>query len=134
MNLASTTSSSYDEPMVFLKRIDHTTLFVADLDGFEKHIQAVTGCEVSRLEDDNNVSLFEQGDVHFFAVEVPAGDIPKDQHLSFEVSDLEALQDRLNALDVPFETGTFTKFKFRNYRWCEWKIADNVRLEGIELI
>lgn len=33
-----------------------------------------------------------------------------------------------------FNTGVFTYFNYRNYKWFEWKVPDGIRLEFVEII
>jgi len=120
--------------MALLKRIDHTTLYPADPEALAAHIDAVFECPSTPLEDDPNVLLMEQGTVHFFIVKRPSSELPADQHLSFEVTDLRALKQRLDQIGLGYRTGRFSGFKSRNYDWCEWRAPDNIRLEGVEII
>ncbi|MDY6931825.1 MAG: hypothetical protein SVJ22_07950 [Halobacteriota archaeon] len=41
----------------------------------------------------------------------------------------------LEALDIAeYETGVVDFFERENYRWCEWKDPDGIRLECVELL
>lgn len=81
--------------------------------------------------------MLESPDVHFFLKEIAipseCSHLLADQHLSFEVSNLNEIVENLKAHGITkFETGHFSHFRYRNYRWIEWRDPDGIRLECIQ--
>lgn len=87
-------------------------------------------------EDDPKTLIFETKNVHFFLSESGANvEFLSRQHLSLQVSDLTQVISRLKALEISkHKTGVVDFFEHDNYRWCEWRDPDGIRLECVELI
>ncbi len=73
--------------------------------------------------------------IHFFISENDGEDsfISK-QHLSFEVESLGEVTEHLRSVGITdYTMGEVTFFSQRNYKWCEWRDPDGIRLECIAL-
>jgi hypothetical protein len=80
--------------------------------------------------------VVETKGVHFFLAESKASQkFLSNQHLSLQVENLNKVISILKALKITnYETGIIDFFEHENYRWCEWRDPDNIRLECVEPI
>jgi hypothetical protein len=94
------------------------------------------GAKCRLREDDPKMLLFEAKNVHFFLSESKANvEFLSLQHLSLQVSDLTDVVSKLEAMEiVEYKIGVVEFFERDNYRWCEWRDPDGIRLECVELI
>jgi len=79
--------------------------------------------------------MVESPNIHFFISEVHSvsPDFLSKQHLSFEVDNLDHVISALEGLGISgYETGEFEMFQHRNYKWCEWRDPDGIRIECVE--
>jgi catechol 2,3-dioxygenase-like lactoylglutathione lyase family enzyme len=113
--------------------IDHTCLVVRSLPRSQAFYEALFDFTFAPREGDPRTLAVESVLVHFFMTQVP--DAPAEflrcQHLSFRVKDLEPVMARLEAAGHEFTFGEVTFFKQNNYRWCEWRDPDGIRLECV---
>ncbi len=77
----------------------------------------------------------ESPHVHLFLQQARgAAEFLRQQHLSFEVADLECVIESLQLRGETYEVGLFDAFEHRNYRWCEWRGPDEIRLECVQVL
>lgn len=116
-------------------RIDHVCLLVSNLEKARGYYQSIFGLTIRPHPTVDKTLLCEDENIHFFLEEVafPREFLAK-QHLSLRVTDRQKIVDTLQSLGIPFETGMFRAFKYRNYYWVEWRDPDGIRLECVELI
>ena len=92
---------------------------------------------VCKLRDNDPTTLVvETPQLHFFLSQSDASpEFLAQQHLSFRVDSLEAAIASLHNLGITdYETGSVEFFTRNNYRWCEWRDPDGIRLEVVELL
>lgn len=115
--------------------IDHVCLLVSNLEKARGYYQSLFGLIVRPHPTASNTIMCEGENIHFFIEQV---DFPREylskQHLSVRVSDVQTIMDTLQSLNIPYESGTFTRFEYQNYHWVEWRDPDGIRLECVELI
>ena len=120
-----------------LRAIDHVTLHVQNLDRAKSYYEEVFGFSCSELPGvDPRVLQLESPAVHLFIVESTAMDpeCVRRQHVSFEVESLAGVIAELDASGEPYQLGEYSGFQTRNYRWCEWRDPEGVRVECVEPI
>jgi catechol 2,3-dioxygenase-like lactoylglutathione lyase family enzyme len=118
-----------------LRAIDHVTLQVPDIRVARRYYEEVFGFSCRELSNEGSKSLqLEGGDVHFFITEMPAVDpeVVRRQHISFEVDSLTPVRDLLDKRGESYESGEYSGFRTRNYRWCEWRDPNGIRVECVE--
>jgi len=79
--------------------------------------------------------MAESPNIHLFISEVRgvSTDFLSRQHLSFEVDNLDHVVSALKEFGISgYETGEFEMFQHRNYKWCEWRDPDGIRIECVE--
>ena len=116
--------------------IDHICLFVTDLNRSKIYYGQLFGARCWLRENDSNTMIVEAEHIHFFLSQMSKNSsfIPN-QHLSFRVTDLSKVIEKLKELGInEYEIGTVDYFKRNNYRWCEWRDPDGIRLECVELL
>ena len=123
--------------MISPSAIDHLCLVVTSLSRAREYYRRLFEFRFTPRDGDPNTLVAESAQVHFFITEVP--DAPPDfvrlQHISFRVGDLEAVKSRLTAAGITdFRTGQVDFFTRNNYRWCEWRDPDGIRLECVQAI
>lgn len=123
--------------MIRPSAIDHTCLIVSSLANTRRYYERLFEFSFYFREGDPNTLVVESAPVHFFMTQIP--DVPATflqlQHISFRVQSLEDVTKRLQAAEIDhYETGIVDFFTHNNYRWCEWRDPDGIRLECIELI
>jgi catechol 2,3-dioxygenase-like lactoylglutathione lyase family enzyme len=113
--------------------IDHSCLVVRSLAKSRVFYETLFDFTFAPREGDPNTLAVESAQVHFFMTQAP--DAPAEflryQHLSFRVNDLDAVMARLKTAGREFTFGEVTFFKQNNYRWCEWRDPDGIRLECV---
>ena len=128
-------SQSNEQQPIQSAGIDHVYLLVSNLEKARGYYQAIFGLTVALHPTAQKTVMCESPELHFFIEQV---DFPKPflskQHLSLRVSDVQTIRDTLQSLDIPYRSGTFTKFEYQNYHWVEWRDPDGIRLECVELI
>lgn len=122
--------------MIVAKQIDHVCLWVSSLTETQEYYRNLFGFECRPREHDPNSIIIESPYLHFFISE--SRELPfqflRKQHLSFRVDDLDSVIENLHLRSIrPYETGT-VDFLQQNYRWCEWRDPDGIRLECIQLL
>jgi len=120
-----------------LRAIDHVTLYVRDLDAVRPYYEEVFGFSCSELRTEAGRGLqLETDSVHLFIVEAPERDpgSVRMQHVSFEVAELGAVARQLDSRGEAYETGQYSGFRSRNYRWIEWRDPEGIRVECVEHI
>jgi catechol 2,3-dioxygenase-like lactoylglutathione lyase family enzyme len=117
------------------KAIDHTYLWVRSLPESKKYYEKVFGIVCRPREGDPKTLVVESEKVHFFISENDGnGDFIPRQHLSFEVESLVKVTKHLRKLGISeYKLGEVSFFSQKNYKWCEWRDPDGIRLECIEL-
>jgi catechol 2,3-dioxygenase-like lactoylglutathione lyase family enzyme len=115
--------------------IDHTCLVVRSLDRARDYYRRLFDFSFTPREGDPDTLAVESPQVHFFLTQAP--DAPADflrrQHISFRVEDLDEAITRLVAAGVADRTtGRVDFFRQNNYRWCEWRDPDGIRLECVQ--
>ena len=118
-----------------IQAIDHVTLSVRSVARAQKYYEEVFGltCERAPVGGSDGLRL-ENEAVHFFMVEDSELDpeYVRRQHLSFAVDSLEPVIKCLEARGEQYEIGRFEGFTHRNYRWCEWRDPEGIRVECVE--
>ncbi len=122
--------------MIEPKKIDHVCLLVSDLNRSKKYYEDLFGAKCWFRKDNSKMIVVETKDIHFFLTESKANpEFLSNQHLSFQVDNLKEVISNLEALEiVNYKTGIIDFFEHENYRWCEWRDPDNIRLECVEPI
>jgi catechol 2,3-dioxygenase-like lactoylglutathione lyase family enzyme len=122
--------------MIKTKAIDHTWLWVRSLTEAKSYYEKVFGFECSPREGDKSTLIVESDAIHFFLRESKNASFHfSNQHLSFEVESLDLVIAALNEMGVcDYETGEVEFFKYKNYKWCEWKDPSGIRLECVEVL
>jgi catechol 2,3-dioxygenase-like lactoylglutathione lyase family enzyme len=120
--------------MIKTEAIDHVCLWVKSLPASKEYYEKVFGFSCIPGPNDDKTLYVESESVHFFISENPEFErFMPNQHLSFEVKSLDAVINSLKELEIDdFEVGEVNFFKNRNYKWCEWRDPDGIRLECIE--
>jgi len=121
--------------MIAPTAIDHTCLIVTSLAASRDYYRRLFDFTFAPREGDPDTWAVESGAVHFFLTQVP--DTPPEflrrQHLSFRVENLDDAIARLAAAGVADRTtGRVDFFRQNNYRWCEWRDPDGIRLECVQ--
>ena len=122
--------------MIKTKAIDHVVLWVRSLAEAREYYERVFGFNCTPRPGDDNTLVVESEAVHFFISQSEGMDafIAK-QHISFEVDTLEMVITSLKELGVTdFEVGRVNLFKHKNYKWCEWRDPNGIRLECVEVL
>lgn len=117
--------------------IDHICLVVRSLDRARDYYGGLFDFSFAPREGDPDTLAVESPQVHFFLTQVP--DAPPDflrrQHISFRVEDLDEAIARLAAAGVTDRsTGRVDFFRRNNYRWCEWRDPDGIRVECVQTL
>lgn len=122
--------------MIKPKRIDHVCLQVSDLNRSKKYYEKLFSAKCWLRKDNSEMLVVETKSVHFFLAESKASqDFLSNQHLSLKVDNLKEVISILETLKITdYETGIIDFFEYENYRWCEWRDPDNIRLECVESI
>ena len=121
--------------MIELKSIDHVCLWVSSLKKSKIYYEKLFNIECLPREGDETTLVVESKSVHFFISENNGNtEFLNKQHLSFEVECLNDVTQHLKSLNISYSTGKVDFFKSRNYKWCEWRDCDGIRLECIETI
>ena len=122
--------------MIQANAIDHICLAVSSLRQSQAYYERVFGVVCKFRENDPKTLVVETPRLHFFlsqSDESPA--FLSQQHLSFRVDSLEKAIASLHNLGITnYETGAVDFFEHSNYRWCEWRDPDGIRLECVELL
>lgn len=120
-------------PVIDLKSIDHICLWVRSLNISKEYYEKLFSVVCFPREGDENTLVVESRLVHFFISENKEDvSFIKKQHLSFEVEDLTIVTKYLTKLEIDYSVGEAEFFKNRNYKWCEWRDPDGIRLECVE--
>lgn len=117
-------------------KIDHVCLLVRNLKQAKTYYETLFDTSCRFRNDDPTTLIFETPNVHFFLSESTADpSFLSEQHLSFQVSNLEEVMSKLKAINIgEYTTGMVDFFEYSNYKWCEWRDPDGIRLECVELI
>ncbi len=121
--------------MIEPKAIDHTTLFVRSIERSKAYYQRLFAVDCKVREDSPGTLVVESPHIHFFLVEDPEApaDFVAKQHLSLQVDDLDQAMEILADRGVTgTSAGEVTFFRHNNYRWCEWRDPDGIRLECVQ--
>ena len=119
--------------MIELKSIDHICLWVRSLKISKEYYEKLFSVDCFPREEDDKTLVVESKLVHFFISESNEDEsFLKKQHLSFEVEHLASVTKHLTKLEIDYSVGEVGFFKNRNYKWCEWRDPDGIRLECIE--
>ncbi len=123
------------EKMIRLVSIDHVCLLVTSISRSKSYYKRVFDFNCTPGPDDPKTLMVESPNIHFFISEVygVSTDFLSKQHLSFEVDNLDHVVSSLEELGISdYETGEFRMFQHRNYKWCEWRDPDGIRIECVE--
>ncbi len=115
--------------------IDHVCLLVTNLDESKAYFERLFDFTCTLVKSNTPTLAIESKTIHFFlseSTDAPAKFL-RQQHISFTVDALQPIIDQLTSQNIPFETGHFDAFQYRNYRWCEWRGPDEIRLECVEI-
>lgn len=119
--------------MITPKSIDHICLTSSNLEKTKNHYQKIFDFHFSAHPNAPKTLILESEKVHFFIQEKK---LPKEflseQHISLEIENIKEIKKKLNQLKISYTSGTFNKFKYRNYHWIEWRDHDQVRIECVE--
>ena len=122
--------------MITTKAIDHICLWVSSLETSKYYYETLFGVTCMPRDNDPSTLVVESEFVHFFITEDTEGsDFLSKQHLSFEVDSLDEVITSLKDFGInDYQTGTINFFSKRNYKWCEWRDPDGIRIECVEII
>lgn len=122
--------------MIQTKAIDHICLWVKSLSDSKTYYENIFGFTCTPREGDENTLVVESENIHFFICESASeNEFISKQHLSLEVDSLDNVVDTLSKFGISdYELGEVNFFRYRNYKWCEWRDPNDIRLECIELI
>ena len=117
-------------------KIDHVCILVSDLDRSKRYYERLFDTKCRSRDDRPKMLLLETKNVHFFFSESDANtEFLASQHLSFQVDNLADVITKLESLNIAdYKTGRVDFFERDNYRWCEWRDPDGIRLECVVLI
>ena len=121
--------------MIRLVSIDHDCLLVTSISRSKSYYKRVFDFNCTSRSDDPKTLLVESPNIHFFISEVHgvSTDFLSKQHLSFEVDNSDHVVSALEELGISdYETGEFRISQHRNYKWCEWRDPDGIRIECVE--
>lgn len=116
--------------------IDHACLWVRSLALSKTYYEQLFGFTCRLRHGDATTLVVESSQVHFFISENTGDDVfIAKQHLSFAVANLDEVIDKLRQSGITdYTTGQVDFFSNRNYKWCEWRDPDGIRLECVEYI
>lgn len=123
--------------MISPTTIDHTCLLVTALTPAREHFEKLFDFQITQRTEVPTTLVVESPSIRFFLNEVldaPATFL-RSQHISFRVDDLEDVIHRLKTAGVKdFRVGQVDFLKHNNYRWCEWRGPDGIRLECVQIL
>jgi catechol 2,3-dioxygenase-like lactoylglutathione lyase family enzyme len=122
--------------MINPTQIDHICLLVNSIERSQKYYERLFDFSFKRRLEDPKTLIVESENVHFFITElenIPEEMITK-QHISFEVDHLNEIINLLKSESIEFKTGEVNIFKHKNYKWCEWRDPNGIRVECVEII
>ena len=122
--------------MIETKTLDHINLIVSSLHRTKEYYERVFGFKIVPRENAPQTLVVESEHVHFFITQIE--NVPKavmqNQHVSFGVEALDSIIEALDRLGITDrKIGEIDFFQYRNYRYCEWRDPDGIRLECIEV-
>ena len=123
--------------LITTSAIDHTCLIVTSLEKTQQHYEGLFDFSFHPRAGDPNTLVVETANVHFFITQVPNAPSAflRLQHISFRVQSLKDVMEQLYSAGIDhFETGVVNFFAHNNYRWCEWRDPDGIRVECVEVI
>ena len=122
--------------MIQIKSIDHVCLWVRSISESRSYYEKVFGFECTPREGDSTTLVVESENVHFFLSEIgKESEFLSKQHISFEVESLDQAVENIKSLGITdFSSGEVGFFVHKNYKWCEWRDPNGIRLECIEVI
>ncbi len=114
--------------------IDHVCLSVSSIPRAREYYEQVLKASCKLRDENPRTAVVEAAHIHFFLSESNASpEFLSSQHLSLRVNSLDEVISTLKALGITeYETGIVDFFKRDNYRWCEWRDPDGIRLECVE--
>jgi len=116
--------------MIAPLEIDHVCLQVSNLEKTKAYLESIFDFKFFQHPNSDKTLAVESKNVHFFIEE---SDLPQlhlaKQHISFEIENMNAFKEKLETMNIKFDSGTFSSFKYRNYHWVEWRDHDGIRLE-----
>ncbi len=122
--------------MIETKNIDHINLIVSSLNKTKDYYERVFGFNIVPRENNPQALAVESKHVHFFITQienVPEA-VMQNQHISFEVENLDSVIEALSRLGITdCKIGEIGFFQYQNYRFCEWRDPDGIRLECVEV-
>ena len=122
--------------MINIKSIDHICLWVSSLTTSKEYYEKLFNIKCATRQGDAKTLVVESDFIHFFISEheeKSGSAFLKKQHLSFSVEQLDDVVRYLEELNIEYVLGDVDFFKNRNYKWCEWRDPDGIRLECIEI-
>lgn len=122
--------------MIAPSAIDHICLIVTSLETTQAYFAKLFDFSFQPRQGDPKTLVVESENVHFFISQ--SANAPADflhlQHISFRVANLEAVIARLDAAGITgYTTGAVDFFVHNNYRWCEWRDPNGIRIECVEI-
>lgn len=122
--------------MIKLNKIDHVCLWVRSLTETKSYYEKLFGMTCTPREGDETTLVVESDNIHFFISETPEpSEFISKQHISFEVESLGVVIDTLDEMGIAgYEVGEVTFFAHNNYKWCEWRDPNGIRIECVELV
>jgi catechol 2,3-dioxygenase-like lactoylglutathione lyase family enzyme len=118
-----------------IKSIDHICLWVRSLSESKAYYERVFGVVCRSRPGDPKTLIVESESIHFFISEnVGEDSFISKQHLSLEVDSLLEFTEHIRNLGITdYAMGEVGCFSNKNYKWCEWRDPDGIRLECVEL-
>jgi len=117
-------------------QIDHICLLVKSIERSQKYYERLFDFSCKRRPEDPKTLIVESKNIHFFITELEniSEEIITKQHISYEVDHLTEIVKFLESESIEFKTGEVNSFKHKNYKWCEWRDPDGIRVECVEII
>jgi len=115
--------------------IDHICLIVRSLKITRTYYERIFDFSYAQRPNAPGTLMVESPFVHFFITEEPEAPsfFLSKQHLSFEVLNINHVINKLEEIVLKeYVTGEFNLFQYRNYKWCEWRDPDGIRLECVQ--
>ncbi len=133
--LSPLSDKKMEKEFIDVEAIDHTCLSVVSLSKSKQYFEKLFGAKCWYREGDSSTLVVETDSTHFFLTKADEGEVLTKQHISFRVNSLDDVIKKLDGFGVEdYETGSTDFFSYSNYKWCEWRAPDGIRLECIELL
>jgi|SRR3989338_4746561 len=121
--------------MIRPTKIDHVCLLVKNVNKASKYYEDLFDIACKPYPNKEKMLMVESDKIHFFIKEANfSPKLIREQHLSFEVENLDKIIKFLKAKRIQYARGVFKNFKNKNYKWVEWRDPDGIRLECVQTL